>query len=76
MPADDLSDLGLPKDAVTDPFTGKPLLVKKLPEGWLVYSAGDDRQDDGGRIDDSQRGQGTDIGLGPIVDAEPEDPES
>ena len=31
-PAADLSDLGLPKDATTDPFTGKPLLVKKLPE--------------------------------------------
>jgi hypothetical protein len=68
MPAADLSDLGLPKDATTDPFTGKPLRVKKLPEGWLVYSVGDDLQDDGGKVDEDTQGrQGSDVGLGPIA---------
>ena len=75
MPAADLSDLGLPKDAVTDPFTGKPLLVKKLPEGWLIYSVGDNLQDDGGRIDWDDPGERRiDIGLGPIA-PKPETPE-
>ena len=68
MPAADLSDLGLPKDAVTDPFTGKPLLVKKLPEGWLIYSVDDNLQDDGGKIDsDDPSERKIDIGLGPIA---------
>jgi hypothetical protein len=67
-PAADLSDLGLPTDATTDPFTGKPLLVKKLPEGWLIYSVGEDLQDDGGKVDEDTQGrQGSDVGLGPIA---------
>jgi hypothetical protein len=75
MPAADLSDLRLPKDAVTDPFTGKPLLVKKLPGGWLIYSVDDNLRDDGGRIDSDDPGEREiDIGLGPIA-PKPETPE-
>jgi len=55
-----LSDLGLPADATTDPFTGKPLHLKKLPGGWLVYSVGRDLKDDGGDFTDAR-----DVGVGP-----------
>jgi hypothetical protein len=47
----DLADLGLPRDAILDPFTGDRLRVKKLPEGWLIYSLGSNMKDDDGRID-------------------------
>jgi hypothetical protein len=63
-----LTDLGLPAAATIDPFNGKPLHVKKLPEGWMVYSVGKDRVDDGGKLDGN-----TDIGAGP-VDAVPQRP--
>ena len=56
-----LTDLGLPAEATIDPFNGKPLNVKKLPEGWTVYSVGKNRVDDGGKLDGK-----TDIGAGPI----------
>ena len=55
-----LSDLGLPAAATTDPFTDKPLQLKKLPRGWLVYSVGKDLKDDGGQLSDEQ-----DVGVGP-----------
>ena len=55
-----LSDLGLPADATTDPFTGKPLHLKKLPAGWLVYSVGKDLKDDGGDLSEDR-----DVGVGP-----------
>jgi hypothetical protein len=56
-----LVDLKLPEDAVIDPFTGKPLLMKKSPEGWMIYSVGKDLKDDGGQVVDL-----TDFGLGPV----------
>jgi len=59
-----LSDLGLPAEATTDPFSGKPLVVKKLPDGWLVYSVGEDLEDSGGDID-SPRTRPKDYGFGP-----------
>jgi hypothetical protein len=55
-----LSDLGLPADATTDPFTGDPLHVKKMPQGWLVYSVGENFQDDSGKLEDN-----SDVGVGP-----------
>jgi hypothetical protein len=55
-----LSGLGLPLDVITDPFDGQPLRVKKLPQGWLIYSVGPNRIDDGGVLDNK-----TDVGLGP-----------
>lgn len=55
-----LSDLGLPPEVTTDPFDGQPLRVKKLPHGWLIYSVGPNRIDDGGVLDYK-----TDVGIGP-----------
>lgn len=55
-----LSDLGLPAAATTDPFTGKPLHLKKTPRGWLVYSVGKDLKDDGGQVNEAQ-----DVGVAP-----------
>lgn len=57
----DLATLGLPPEATVDPFNGEPLHVKKLPEGWMVYSVGSDGVDDGGTLDGK-----TDFGFGPI----------
>jgi hypothetical protein len=57
----DLAGLGLPAEATIDPYNGKPLSVKWLPEGWMVYSVGGDGVDDGGKLDGR-----TDIGAGPI----------
>ena len=56
-----LADLGLPRDATIDPYNGEPLHVKKLPEGWMVYSVGRNLVDDGG-IPDYKN----DLGAGPI----------
>ena len=57
-----LTELGLPAETITDPFTGEPLHVKKTPQGWLVYSVGPNFQDDGGKLDDPING---DVGVGP-----------
>jgi len=56
-----LGELGLPSEATTDPFSGGPLRIKKLPEGWMVYSVGSNLVDDGGKLDGK-----TDVGVGPI----------
>jgi hypothetical protein len=63
-----LSELGLPAEAITDPFTGEPLHVKKTPRGWLVYSVGQNFRDDGGKLDDAADG---DVGVGPPPEAKP-----
>jgi hypothetical protein len=59
--APELSELGLPAEATIDPYTGDPLHVKRLPQGWMVYSVGKDFTDDGGKLDDY-----SDVGLGPL----------
>ena len=61
-----LADLGLPVETTMDPYTypRKPLHVKKLPQGWLVYSVGPNGQDDGGKVSDSYSNTG-DTGVGP-----------
>jgi hypothetical protein len=56
-----LSELGLPAAATTDPYTGKPLHLKKTPDGWLVYSVGKNLKDDGGDVSEAR-----DVGVGPI----------
>ena len=69
-PLADLSDLGLPKSATTDPFSdsGKPLIVKKVDGGWLVYSVGENKVDDGGKLEEqSGTGKQFDIGLRPVI---------
>ncbi len=60
-----LTDLGLPAKVTTDPYTGKPLTMKKLPEGWLIYSVGKNLKDDSGSLEDEQ-----DVGVGPLGPAE------
>ena len=59
-----LSDLGLPESATIDPYSGKPLIVKKVEGGWLIYSVGENRIDDGGDLNEKKR---LDIGLQPVV---------
>lgn len=55
-----LEDLSLPREATLDPFSGKPLLLKHTDEGWLIYSVGANRTDDGGDLTDQK-----DAGLAP-----------
>jgi len=33
----------------TDPFSGNPLIYRKTPSGFIVYSVGSNGKDDGGR---------------------------
>ena len=56
-----LSELGLPAETTVDPFNGQPLIVKKLPNGWLVYSVSWNLKDDGGMVMD----RCLDAGVGP-----------
>jgi hypothetical protein len=67
-----LTELGLPAEAITDPYTGEPLHVKKTPQGWLVYSVGPNGEDDGGKLDNPNTG---DVGVGPPqATAKPDEP--
>jgi len=59
-----ISDLGLPSEATTDPYNGKPLIVRHQPGGWLIYSVGANLQDDGGKINERHGGDFLDVGLG------------
>jgi hypothetical protein len=46
-----------------DPFDGKPLRYRKLPDGVVVYSSGPDETDNGGQVDrDKLARPGTDLG--------------
>jgi hypothetical protein len=57
----DLVDLGFPQETTTDPYNSKPLTIKRLPDGWLVYSVGMNLVDDGGTFEKVE-----DVGVGPI----------
>ena len=57
-----LADLGLPVSATIDPFNDELLHVKKLSNGWVVYSVGKNRVDDAGMLD-----KNIDIGVGPAI---------
>ena len=47
-----------------DPFDGQPLRLRRLADGLVVYSIGQDRQDDGGQRDRKQPGKpGSDVGF-------------
>ena len=58
-------ELALPDEIGIDPFNGKPMIIKKLPEGWLVYSVGKNLKDDGGKFETGPNGEQLDIGFGP-----------
>jgi hypothetical protein len=60
-----ITELGLPDDVGIDPFNGKPMIIKKLPEGWLVYSVGENLQDDGGKVEEELKNGPLDVGFGP-----------
>jgi hypothetical protein len=67
-----LADLGLPAETTTDPFAaGKPLHIKRLAQGWLVYSVGPNGQDDGGKVEDPQNG---DVGIAPLTPTKADEP--
>jgi len=55
-------ELGLPSETTTDPFSGELLRIKKLPNGWMVYSVGSNLVDDGGNLDGRK-----DVGVRPIT---------
>ncbi len=61
-----IANLGLPQESMIDPYSGEPLHIKKMPEGWLVYAIGMNLADDGGKLDGI-----TDIGAGPKSKDEP-----
>ena len=47
-----------------DPFTGDPLIYRRLPDSVVIYSVGLDGKDDGGNVDVVNVSQpGTDIGI-------------
>jgi hypothetical protein len=46
-----IEQLSLPHEAIIDPWSGKPLLLKKISTGWIVYSVWRNGVDDGGRFD-------------------------
>jgi hypothetical protein len=60
-----MAELGLPDEVGVDPFNGKPMIIKKLPKGWLVYSVGKNLKDDGGIFGKSGENPGLDFGFGP-----------
>jgi len=59
-PVPKLDELGLPTSEIVDPFNDEPMRLKKLPEGWLIYSVGADLKDDGGDVAEVK-----DVGLAP-----------
>ena len=62
-----MTELGLPDEVGIDPYNGKPMIIKKLPEGWLVYSVGDNLKDDGGQVEEKAGGKPLDVGFGPKI---------
>ena len=63
-----ITELGLPAATITDPFNGEHLHIKKLPQGWVVYSVGSNERDDGGNLNLNDMAN-CDFGVGPPVAA-------
>jgi hypothetical protein len=49
--ADDLVDLGVPREMTEDPFTGQLMTIKRVDDQWQVYSQGPDQTDEAGASD-------------------------
>jgi hypothetical protein len=48
----------------TDPFDSRPLRMRRMPDGLLIYCVGPDRVDDGGKLDrQNAEAANTDIGF-------------
>ncbi len=60
-----IGSLELPKDAISDPYTGNDLTMKSTERGWIVYAFGPNSVDDGGSV-----GDGSDIGVAPPATAD------
>ena len=45
-----IATLGLDTATVTDPFSGKPLVLRATDDGFVVYSVGENGRDDGGQL--------------------------
>jgi hypothetical protein len=56
-----LEALGLPAEAIADPYSGEMLRVRRVENEWMVYSVGNNLIDDGGQINDLK-----DVGVGPV----------
>ena len=56
-----LTELQLPAEAITDPFTGKPMLLAETDAGLVIYSVGPNLVDDGGKL-----AENGDIGVAPV----------
>ena len=63
---ENLADLspGYMKEIPPDVFTGQPLKYSRTPAGYLLYSVGPNRIDDGGVEDLKARPQKDDIAIG------------
>jgi hypothetical protein len=61
----DLSNLGLPRETITDPYDGSRLKLKKVKGEWIIYSVGANLKDDGGNLESNI--DVNDVGLGPIA---------
>ncbi len=59
-----LEQAKLLREIPVDPFSGKPLLLRRLGDGLVVYSVGPDGMDNGGAMNrDNPVARGTDIGI-------------
>jgi hypothetical protein len=43
-----LAELDLPKEMTIDPYSGEPLKLEHMPDGWVIYSVMENGEDDGG----------------------------
>jgi hypothetical protein len=59
-----LVDAGYLREVPTDPYDGRALRLRRLPDGLVIYAVGPDGQDDGGNLDRTMKlGPGTDLGF-------------
>jgi hypothetical protein len=59
--AQSLAELKQPSLVTTDPFSGRPMILKSTPAGWVIYSVADNGADDGGDFKDLK-----DWGMAPV----------
>ena len=59
--AQSLTELKLPSPVTTDPFSGRPMILKSTPAGWVIYSVAENGADDGGDFKDLK-----DWGMAPV----------
>ncbi len=59
-----VTDLGLPAEVIVDPYNSNSLILKRVPQGWVIYAVGIKLQDGGGQNLGEYKHQ--DIGLEPV----------